>query len=160
MPSLPGKQNPAFKHGLAPRNTKRSNAYRRWQHMIQRCHNPNDKDYPQYGGRGIVVCDRWRYDFMAFLYDMGTPPKGHTLDRIDVNGAYSKENCRWLTAKEQANNRRNTVYLTIHGVTLPLSAWCETHGICSKTVLYRLKQGWSHEDAIFKPSLRKNRSCK
>jgi hypothetical protein len=119
--------------------------------MIQRCHNPNDKDYFKYGARGIYVCDEWRYNFLAFLEDMGAPKGNMTIGRRDNNGPYNKENCRWETLREQANNRRSTRYLTINGITLPLSDWCAQAGIGPKTVLYRLKQGMSHEEAIFTP---------
>jgi hypothetical protein len=74
--------------------------------MIQRCTNPNATKYPIYGGRGVRVCERWR-EFPSFLADMGEPPPGLTLDRIDANGNYEPGNCRWLDQKGQQNNRRN-----------------------------------------------------
>lgn len=144
-----------IKHGYAPKNKSRSNIYRRWQHMVQRCINPNDRDYARYGAKGIQVCERWR-DFTNFLSDMGIPPsEAHSIDRLDVYGNYEPNNCRWATSKQQANNRRSTVYLTIQGETKPLSVWCEQYNIGSKTVLYRLKLGMSHEEALTKPLRRK-----
>jgi hypothetical protein len=123
--------------------------------MVQRCINPNDRDYARYGAKGVCVCDRWR-DFTNFLEDMGEPPdKSYSIDRIDVSGNYEPSNCRWATAKEQANNRTTTKYLTIDGVTKPLSQWCEEYGIGPKTVLYRLKSGMSDKDSITKPIRRK-----
>lgn len=150
--------NPSYRHGQSPRGAQ-TNIYRRWQHMIQRCHNPNDRDYPRYGARGIAVCDRWRSadethtGFEYFLADMGPPPSpSHSIDRLDVNGDYSPTNCRWATPTEQANNRRSTKMITVDGETKPLSVWCKEYGIGSKTVLYRLKHmGMTHTQAIKTP---------
>ena len=143
---------------MATRNTKRDAIYRKWQHMIQRCHNPNDTDYFKYGAKGISVCDRWRFGvgnvsgFTFFLEDMGEPPeKTHSIDRIDVYGNYSPDNCRWATAKEQARNRTNNTHITAFGKNKTQSEWCEQFNISHQCLRYRLKQGLTIEEALSKP---------
>lgn len=113
------------------KNTKHNKSNTRlhliWCNMKARCYNKNDKYYQDYGGRGIAVCDEWKDDFMSF-YNWSTA-NGYadnlTIDRIDVNGNYEPNNCRWATIKQQNRNKRDTKYVTYKGVTKPLIEWCE-----------------------------------
>jgi hypothetical protein len=99
----------SFRHGYAVRN-KRSRAYKAWYHMLDRCSRQANPRYHRYGGRGITVCKRWK-KFENFLADMGEPPAGLSLDRINNDGPYAPDNCRWVTPKEQANNRGKPTHL-------------------------------------------------
>jgi hypothetical protein len=132
------------KHGLS-KIQKRE--YRSWKDMRARCNNPNNHDFKDYGGRGIKVCERWN-DFSLFFEDMGERPKGLTLDRIDVDKGYNKENCRWADHLTQANNKRNNRLISIDGVKKTLSQWCRIYGVEISKVRYRLKQGWEIKKAF------------
>ena len=109
-----GKNHYAYKHGMASRLEGKNSVYSSWVSMRQRCRDPNDVQFKDYGARGIKVCNEWEY-FKNFYQDMGDRPNGTQLDRIDVNGNYFKENCRWADIITQANNKRNTVYYEIDG---------------------------------------------
>lgn len=122
-----------------------------WRSMIGRCYNPKNSRYESHGRRGITVCDRWK-NFENFLSDMGErPSKTYSLDRIDNNGNYTPENCRWATAKQQARNTRRNRNLTIDGRTFCVAEWAEISGIKQDTILARLKSGWDDRDAVFSP---------
>lgn len=95
-------------------------AYNSWQGMKARCLNTKLESYPNYGGRGITVCERWLDSFENFLADMGEPDKDASLDRIDVNGNYEPSNCRWANTKQQSNNRRNSIW--VEGFSLAMIA--------------------------------------
>lgn len=117
------KEHGNTKHGHG-REGGKSQVYIAWINMRQRCYNKNKKDYSYYGGRGIRVEDSWHV-FKNFLADMGEPLPGQTLDRIDPNGNYCADNCRWATRKEQTRNRRDTVRFEYKGENLPVSEWAE-----------------------------------
>ena len=117
----------------------------------QRCTNPKNKGWDKYGGRGITVCEAWR-TFEGFYRDMGDPPPGMTLDRIDVNGNYEPGNCRWATVERQARNKRGSLLFTFRGETKPLADWAEEFGLRYQRVFYRMQRdGWSLERALTTP---------
>ena len=121
-----------------------------WYCMIHRTTNSKHPDYFRYGARGIKVCDEW-HSFASFYEDMkdGYLP-GLTLDRIDNDASYAKENCRWATRKEQANNRRTNKWVTIGDITKTLEQWITASGIKSSTVRQRIYgRGWSVEKSLF-----------
>lgn len=118
-----------------------------WSHMLQRCQSPTNPAYRHYGGRGITVCERWQ-TFENFYTDMGDPPDGMSIDRIDVNGNYEPSNCRWATPTEQSNNRRSNTYLTAFGKSQTIAQWSRETGIKQPTICVRLARGASHEEAL------------
>lgn len=138
-----------YKHGCA-RQGKKTSEYYTWVEMRQRCNNPNNSRYEDYGGRGIKVCERWD-SFENFFVDMGIRPKSLTLDRIDNDGDYCPENCRWTTYKVNGNNKRvpkNARLITVFGKTQTLFAWSKEVGISYQLIDFRLKSGWSVERAL------------
>lgn len=142
------------KHGYAKRG-KIGPEYKAWTKIRQRCINPNDPYWKDYGKRGIKVCKRWLNSFENFYSDMGErPSKKHSIDRIDNDGDYTPENCRWATIKEQSNNTRRNIYITIDGVTKTLTQWCRVYGVNPVTANWRIKNGWPSEKAVKEPGNR------
>jgi hypothetical protein len=123
-------------HGLS-----QTAEYTAWEGLKQRCLNPANKDYHKWGGRGITVCDEWINSFEQFLSDMGTRPDKHTLDRRDVNGPYSKDNCRWVTHKTQQRNKRSSRYIEHDNQTLCISEWAEILDVQISAVYRGLRAG-------------------
>lgn len=117
--------------------------YRIWAGIKGRCNNPNNYSAKDYGLRGIELCDKWN-DFTNFYQDMGKrPSKSHTIERVDNDGNYELSNCVWATRLEQANNRRNNVFLTHNNKKQTISQWGRELGLPRQTISYRLKRGWS-----------------
>ncbi len=140
-------------HGHCRAKSFAKSTYRRWVNMRHRCVDVNCKFYSNYGGRGITVCERWQgpNGFPNFLSDMGHPPEGMSLDRIDNNGNYTPENCRWAKAKTQSRNRRTNRLITHDGRTQTLADWAEEFGISDLLVSNRMGRGWAIGDALAKP---------
>jgi len=120
--------------------------------MLARCYNENNKDFYNYGGRGITVCDEWKNDFNAF-YEWAIN-NGYsdelTIDRIDVNGNYDPSNCRWATVKQQSNNTRFNHYFTFNGETKTITEWAEIKGVRRETLLRRINKGITGEEIFSK----------
>lgn len=131
-------------HGLSY-----SSEYGIWKHVCGRCLDPKEAGYENYGGRGITVCDEWRTSFSAFYRDMGPrPSKSHSIDRINNDGHYTPENCRWATPTEQCNNTRKNTFLTFGGETMTWTQWARKLDISRETIVYRVQQGWPIERVL------------
>lgn len=151
----------ARKENAAAANTKHgkhnTQAYRSWQHMKVRCGDTKNPVFRHYGARGIKVCRRWLDGFAYFYSDMGDPPTSkHTIERINNDGDYCKENCKWATRKEQSANQRSNRKITIRGVTKILAEWCRESGRHRSSINNRLRRGLSPDEAIFS-NFRRNR---
>jgi hypothetical protein len=133
------------KHGCGGK--QRTRAYYAWVSMNQRCANPRSRDFPNYGGRGIAVCESWR-DFRAFLADMGEPPAGTSLDRVDNALGYSAANCRWATPATQRRNCRAVRALSFAGRDMLVGDWERELGLSQGAIYHRLRKGWSLEKAL------------
>ena len=135
-----------FKHGMSG-----TRLYTIWKGIIKRCTSVTAAEYKYYGGRGITVCNEW-LDFRQFYKDMIAGYESHlTIDRIDNDKGYSKDNCRWSTFAEQSLNRSNNVRYTYNGETLTLSQWAQKHNVLVQTIQGRLKRGWDFSRAISTP---------
>jgi len=124
-------------HGQT-KNHQQSTSYRSWYKMILRCTHKKDTNYHRYGGRGITICDKW-LKFEGFYEDMGDCQEKMSLDRINVNGNYEPNNCRWATFKEQQNNRRDNYFIEFNGLRKTLSEWSDYTGINYVTIQSRIK---------------------
>lgn len=145
-------------HGLS-----KSSLYGIYHHMKERCLCKTNKDYKYYGDRGISICEEWLNSFSTF-YEWaianGYEP-GLTIDRINVNGNYEPENCRWQTRKQQANNKRNTLQITYNNETHTISEWSEITGLKGATIKQRIYvRGWDVEKALTMPVRERRREKK
>lgn len=137
-------------HGCRKGRTS-TREYSSWQSIQRRCYNPKNPKYPRYGARGIKVCDRWLASFGNFLADMGHRPIGTSIDRIDNDGPYSPENCRWATPKEQANNTRRNRIIEWEGAKYTVIQLCEKLGMDQTVVRARLRLNWTELRAFTEP---------
>lgn len=128
--------------------------YSMWCSIKARCATPSVKAYPDYGGRGIRVCERWRDSFAAFVSDMGERPEGYEIDRIDNDGHYEPGNCRWVPRIVNARNKRNTVRATIDGVTRSIYEWEPILGVSAKILRDRIQRGWPPQELSRPPKKR------
>lgn len=141
-----GKDHHNYRHGMTG-----TPIYKKWEAMKRRCYNKNEKSYSNYGGRGIKVCDRW-LDFFKFWNDMGNCVKGESLERIDNNGNYCKENCIWIPMALQAKNKRSVILYEFDGKKLCLADWSRLLKIPRATLRARIKEyKWSIEEALTTP---------
>lgn len=139
------------------RNTTHGMTYTKefcaWQSMKRRCTNPSFIEWHRYGGRGISFAPEWD-KFENFYDDMGPAPNGTSLDRIDLDGDYTSDNCRWATKKQQSRNTSTNHMITVNGETMCLVDWARRIGISHATIITRLNRGWSEERAVLTPSTR------
>lgn len=146
-------------HGFS-KPSQKCRAYKSWVSMRRRCNSPGDKDYPRYGGRGIKICDRWN-SFELFMQDMGERPAGTTLGRIDNDGPYSPENCRWETPVQQINNTSVNVFLTHEGRTQTIAQWAKEIGMRHDTLCRRIfTRNWAVGRALTEPLVHNRRRGK
>ena len=131
-----------------------SRLYRIYNHMKDRCYRPNDKRYRDYGGRGIVICEEWKNDYLEFKnWALANGYRDDlTIDRINNDGNYCPQNCRWVDRFVQGNNTRNNHLLTFNGETKTLSQWSRESGLKITTIYMRIYQyGWTIEEALTTP---------
>lgn len=138
-----------------PRDNRR--LYAVWGAMIRRCNNPNNGKYHNYGGRGIKVCDEWKTfkSFKNWAFENGYDPNAQygkcSLDRIDNDGDYTPENCRWVDFHTQCLNTRRNRIISVNGVSLTATEWENMNNLTRGTIYNRVKKGWSEEDAAITP---------
>lgn len=141
-----------YQHEWRARLGIRASEYNIWTTMKTRCLCPTNKGFPSYGGRGIKICDRWRDSFENFYADMGKrPSKKHSIERINNDGDYEPENCRWATQKEQCNNQRTNRRIVVNGETLTMSQIADRAGLPYATIKARVKRNTPPEKLMRQP---------
>lgn len=148
-----------WKHGHSS-STGSTREYHSWRSMLQRCYKPTSSGYHCYGGRGITVCDEWRSDFARFLKDMGERPIGKSLDRIENDKNYCKENCQWSAPKRQSRNRQQSMLISVGGETRQVDDWADFTGINRSTIKNRIDRGWTPTEAVTRAPSKKRRFLK
>ena len=148
--SMKGRRPPSRRtHGHSFVNGKASPEYNAWASMKGRCLNEKTPNYSRYGGRGISICQRWLTSFENFLEDMGTRPSpSHSLDRINNDGDYSAENCRWATVEQQQRNKSNVGIVIYRGRRMTVPELANEVGVPLSRLKTRLRRGWAVERAI------------
>lgn len=137
----------SMKHGMS-----KTIEFNIWRGIKQRCNNKKCSTYKYYGNLGVKICDRWLNSFENFYKDMGDiPSKNHSIDRIDVNGDYSPENCRWSDSKTQSRNKKFNHNVTFNNETMCIAAWAEKLSIKYSTLSDRILRGWTIEKALTTP---------
>lgn len=137
-----------LRHGKA-----KTRVYQIWRGIKSRCLNPNVKQYQDYGGRGISVCERWMI-FDNFYADMGEPPAEMSIERINNDDGYHPGNCKWATRTEQGRNQRRNRIIAVDGVSMTMTEWGERVGLKPATIWLRIEKGWSERDAVLTPKLK------
>ncbi len=137
----------ATTHGLI-----HTRAYSSWRAMKRRCFETSNPSFSRYGGRGITVCERW-LKFENFVEDMGQPPTGMSLHRIDNDGNYEPSNVKWASFKEQSNHRNDNRQISFQGETLTVTEWANEKGLSASTLFGRLERGWAVERALTTPTM-------
>lgn len=143
-----------------------SRIYSIWQAMKSRCYYDKNKRFKDYGGRGITVCDEWKNSFISFYewsmkngYDENAERGQCTIDRIDVNGNYEPNNCRWATIKQQANNTRRNHFIEYNGKTQTVSQWANELGVEPDSIFNRLQKGFTEEEALTLKFYERRKRC-
>lgn len=141
-----------YKNGMIRHGLYNTRIHKIWHSMYCRCYYKSTNGYKNYGGRGIKICDEWKHsqgfiNFYNWAIENGYE-ENLTLDRIDVNGNYEPNNCRWITLKEQSRNRRNNKRITYKNETKTLAEWCDIFKVSNTTFNDRLERGWTIEQAL------------